>query len=259
MGDLSIGKKTKRALEFAAALGDPFVRRKLAPNGFNDEELAKGLGLANAASSMKLSVAPGLDMTVLGLLDAWENRWFAIVEIVLRTNFLGVHELVFRNLTQTEGAQVIVSVTTLLDRLDAVAKPKSQGGHPQGPDARKLLVKRGLTDAVVEEARGLLAKVGKVPEGAELVEAIDADPDATAEAETRLWNWYLEWSAIARTVIHDRRALRSLGFLRRMRRADGREVDVVVDDDDLEDVDVVSDPILTPQPTPVTPEPEPTS
>ena len=257
MGDLSIGKKMKRALEFAAALGDPYVRRKLAPNGFNDEELAKGLRLANAASSMKLSIAPGLDMTVLGLLDAWENHWFPIVEIVLRTNFLGVHELVFRNLTQTDGAQVIVSVTTLLDRLDSVAKPKSQGGHPQGAEARKLLVKRGLTDAVVEEARGLLGKVGMVPEGAELVEAIDVDPDATAEAEALLWNWYLEWSQIARTVIHDRRTLRSLGFLRRMRRADGREVDVVVDDDDVEDVEVVSDP--APQPAPVTPEPEPTS
>ena len=63
-------------------------------------------------------------------------------------------------------------------------------------------------------------------------------------------------------MIHDRRTLRSLGFWRRMRRADGREVDVVVDDDDLED-DVLSDPaplqpIPAPQPAPVTPEPEPT-
>ena len=37
-------------------------------------------------------------------------------------------------------------------------------------------MKRGLTDGVVEEARGLL---GKVPEGAALVGAIDVDPDAT--------------------------------------------------------------------------------
>jgi len=29
-----------------------------------------------------------------------------------------------------------------------------------------------------------------------------------------MWTWYLEWSAIARGVIRDRRQLRALGFAR---------------------------------------------
>lgn len=35
-----------------------------------------------------------------------------------------------------------------------------------------------------------------------------------AEAEEKLWAWYLEWSTIARTAITDRRLLKMLGFLR---------------------------------------------
>ena len=29
---------------------------------------------------------------------------------------------------------------------------------------------------------------------------------------TAMWDWYLEWSAIARGIIRDRRQLRALGF-----------------------------------------------
>lgn len=82
----------------------------------------------------------------------------------------------------------------------------------EGRDARELLEKRGLTAEVVNEARAILALANT------LETAVEAGvEDATAfdrEAEDRLWNWYLEWSQIARTVITDRRRLRALGFLR---------------------------------------------
>ncbi|MEQ8893985.1 MAG: hypothetical protein RID93_40405, partial [Sandaracinaceae bacterium] len=65
---------------------------------------------------------------------------------------------------------------------------------------------------------------------------------------------------IARVVIRDRRILRSLGFLRPVRRADGTEVDVIVDDDvdtDTPDPTLVH-PIPEPvAPDPISPEPEP--
>jgi hypothetical protein len=34
-----------------------------------------------------------------------------------------------------------------------------------------------------------------------------------AKAVAHLWVWYLEWSAIARVAVKDRRLLRSMGFL----------------------------------------------
>jgi hypothetical protein len=48
-------------------------------------------------------------------------------------------------------------------------------------------------------------------------------PEQQQEAEDALWSWYLEWSEIARVAIHDRRALRSLGFLKPERRSDEDE------------------------------------
>lgn len=72
--------------------------------------------------------------------------------------------------------------------------------------------------------------------------------DSSVE-EQALWNWHLEWSGIARVVIRDRRPLRLLGFLRTVRRPDGREEDVVVTDEDV-DTDEPE-----PEPTPVEPEP----
>lgn len=53
----------------------------------------------------------------MGDLDAWENRWFPITDIVLRTNHPDVHAIIFRNLRQAEGVEVVATVTTLLDRL----------------------------------------------------------------------------------------------------------------------------------------------
>ncbi len=272
MADLNIGAKPRRALTFTLGLSDPHIWLKLTPYGLDQAEIAKGTERLNALTTARLAIKPAYDANVLATLDAWENHWFPIVEVVLRTNYPDVHAVVFLNLTQTSGVDVIVGVRTLLDRLDLVAKPVEDGGHAQGPAAIALLEKRGFKSPVRLEARGLLAQVGTVP--ADLADVAPVDAEAIAKAEQDLWNWYLEWSGIARTVIRDRTLLRKLGFLRRVRRPDGREEDVLVDDDDLEETDdvivtgqdvddtnaagddVTGDDLVT-GPTPPTPEPEP--
>lgn len=128
---------------------------------------------------------------------------------MLRTNDPEVHAKVFQNLKQTEGSEVLVSGQTHLDRVDAIEKPESEGGFGErGKDARKLLEVRGVTESVLSEARDLLARIGTVaepPPGS-------MDPEATKAPEENLWNWYLEWSGIARVAIRHRRVLRALDF-----------------------------------------------
>ena len=66
------------------------------------------------------------------------------------------------------------------------------------------------------------------------------EPAETVEdAEKRLWSWYLEWSVIARAAIRDRRLLRSLGFLRVVRKAGGEVEEVVSDEELVTEPDVV--------------------
>lgn len=235
MSDLSIGAKPRRVMQFIIGLADPLVRARLAAYNFDNAELAIGLDRVNTVIAGRLGAISNLDPKLLAAIDAWENKWYPVVEVVLRTNYPAVHAIVFRNLKQSQGLDVVVTTRTMLDRLDLVSKPVAEGGHPEGAAARAHVVKRGFTTEVVQDCRGLLAQIGMAPEMNDPLPQLDAE--AMAKAEKEMWNWYLEWSGIARSAISNRRALRSLGFLRRVRRADGREEDVVVDDDDLEDID----------------------
>lgn len=93
-----------------------------------------------------------------------------------------------------------------------MTRPVAEGGlGEEGRAARALLAKRGLTDAVVARARELLEQL-RTPEEAPAVDVEALDREVRAKAEHAMWQWYLEWSGIARIAIRDRRALRALGF-----------------------------------------------
>jgi hypothetical protein len=184
-------------------------------HGFSDDDLQEGWKLLMEVTRTRLSFVPSLpamDPTLLTQLDDWENRWFPIASATLQRRFPSVHERVFLNLSQAEGAAVIVSVGTFIERYDQIALAADKGGMgAEGKEAKKLLDKRGLTAAVINEARDLLKRLGAVepPKPAEE----PPTEEQYAAAETVMWGWYLEWSAIARTAIKDRRLLRQLGFL----------------------------------------------
>jgi hypothetical protein len=236
MAKLSIGQKAARTLVFIIGIRHPRARRALAAHGFTDAHLDEGWALLRGLTTTRLDTLPPVfDVKLLRQLDEWENKWFPIAGVVLRANYPAAHELVFRNLTQTDGAEVVVSVSTFVDRLDVLAQPTDKGGLGRdGRAARALLAKRGLDDGVVESARDLLTKIGTTEDhDAEITEI---DPEEQKTAELKLWNWYLEWGGIARTVIADRRLLRMLGFLAPTRSSDGNTIeDEEVDEDEQDE------------------------
>lgn len=224
MARMTIGQKAERVLQFLVGLASRRARRALARHGFTQADVEDGWERLKALSN--ISGAPdgdGVDRELLRDLDAWENVWFPVVDIALRTNFPSVRDAVLRNLRQSERAEVVVSVSTLVARIDAMARTEDEGGlGDEGAAARALLARRGLTDAVVAEARALLARIGSSQEApSDDVEALDRE--VRAAAEQRMWSWYLEWSGIARIVITDGRVLRSLGFRRNERKGGSRE------------------------------------
>ncbi len=155
MAKLTIGDKAQRVLVFLLGVRNRRVRRALASYGFTEAVLTDGWGRLQALTNNRLDfVGDGIDPTLIGELDAWENQWFPIAEIVLRTNYPAVHQVVFRNLSQTSGAEVVISVSTLLNRLDQIAKRPDDGGlGAEGKAARKLLEQRGLNERVAAQAR----------------------------------------------------------------------------------------------------------
>lgn len=215
MAKRRVGQKAQRVLEFLVGLGHRRAREALDGCGFTEEDLDDGWERLRALSKVTPRETATSNLNIVDELDAWENRWYPTIDLVLRTNFPDVHAIVFRNLKQTEGVELIAYITALLDRLELLARPESEGGlGEQGSAARALLAKRKVTDEVIAEGRALLARVGAEPEDITLDELEVLDRQARGAAEQHMWSWYLEWSGLARINIADRRVLRLLGFLR---------------------------------------------
>lgn len=98
-----------------------------------------------------------------------------------------------------------------VSRLGALNKGAAPFGD-EGPAAREFLRTRGLTDAILAEVMRDLEGQKEVAKG-DVPEPYDAD--ALEKAESEMWAFYLEWSAIVRGTITDGNLLRVLGFKKR--------------------------------------------
>jgi hypothetical protein len=204
-------------------LRNPRIATALASYGFKDEDMQEGWTLINALGKGKLAVLPPgpRDMETLLKLDAWENQWFPIAQAALERRFPAVAARFFLNLVQTEGPEVAISVRTFVDRYEELVAGSEKFGA-EAKKAQELLVTRGVTPAVVEEAKALLTKLTQMAEPAEPVSVEEQEAELEA-AETAMWAWYLEWSKIARIAVKQRVLLRQLGFLAVRRGGDEEE------------------------------------
>lgn len=210
MSGLSVGQRAERVLQLLMGLRNGRVASKLAAYGFTDKVRHQGWQLLEALTENRLDKLPSASANpaLLSDLDAWENKWFPIANVSLAVHYPAAHQFLFNNLHQTDGLDVLISVGTFLRRLDEL--PGRKDVKDAGA-ARKLLGERGLTDATLAVAKELLDRAGHV---AKEPPPPAVTPEQAQAAEKALWDWYLEWSTIARTAISNRRLLRELGFLR---------------------------------------------
>jgi hypothetical protein len=201
MARMTVGQKAVRVLKFILGIRNHRVAAALTKHGFDEAELLTGYRLLQALTRNRLVAIPiDAESPPVLALDAWENKWYPIVAAILATAYPDLYEIVFRNLTQTTGLEVILTVGQLVERIEAL---------PEEP--RALLAKRGLDEDAIGEAKEQLALVAHFTAAG----SSSVDPSLDAEAEKALWNWYLVWSTIVRTTVTDRRALRAMGYLRR--------------------------------------------
>jgi hypothetical protein len=206
------------------AVRDPRIFAVMATRGLTQEIIDEGWSLFTVAAGAKLRYQPATggmfssaeEAELLASLDRWENAWFPVVGAALKRHFPNVHAEVFLNLSQTEGRAVIVSVGTLLSRLAEQAAKSDEGRA-----AVALLQARGLTAEAKKPAEEILAKFRVVREsGVTEVEPVTKQEQDKAQAE--VWDWYMEWSTIARTLITRGDQLIRMG-LREMRRGAGEQ------------------------------------
>ena len=236
MAKMTTSQKCAKLLRFLEGVAKPRAAMPLAAFGFKQGDLDEGWKRLHAAAGDKLLIVPETkpDPTKLKLLDDWENTWFPVADATLKHRFPAVREKVFLNLSQQTGLDVLISVKTLVARIDEL-----EAGSAEEQAARAMLEERGLNAETMNEAKDLLSKVATI----QVVEPVMPDPAAAEAAEKHMWAWYLEWSTIARTAIKDRRVLRSLGFLRPQ--IGGGPDEDVMDDEPLDD-DIVEEPVPVP-------------
>ena len=220
MARLTVYQKAERALRLLIGLRDPRVAAALAARGFGDRELREGWALLRRLSVETFEAAapaparPGRSRAeLLARLDAWESTWFAIASATLGRRAPEVHGWLLRNLARGEGLAVVMTVTTFVARHERLGAPPAEGGlGALGEGGRAALAERGLTDAVIGEAKALLSELATA--SAPVVgssEGGKARRDGYAEAERELWAWCLEWGAVVRAGVRDRSLLRRLG------------------------------------------------
>ncbi len=216
MAKLTLGQKANRTLTFLLGLRNRRVMAWLKPCGFGDADLQEGWTLLRAVGKSQLDAdpeEPAYDPITLRVLDDWENKWFTIADATLARHAPEAQAWLFKNLSPTEGAAVVLSVGTFVERWEGLDKAGS-GAPPSGKAAKKKLAERGLDKATIDEAKALLDKLGGASGPIPNLPDLEAGAEQLTKAEEAMWGWYLEWSRIARKVITQRGLLRQLGFLR---------------------------------------------
>lgn len=212
MAKTRVGQKPDRVFKFLMGLRHPKVARAMKSFGFSDANLQDGWKRLEAAAELAMVEEPGASPNpkVVQELNDFENVWFAVAKATLKGNFPDVHDALFAKLSQASGRDVALTVGPFVKRIREMEAAEGSFAH-QGTEARALLAERGLTEEIVAKAEELIAQVKitiKVDDSEWL-----AKKEAEAKAVQYLWDWYLEWSAIARVAVKNRAHLRSMGFL----------------------------------------------
>lgn len=210
MGKLTLGEKAERVFDLLMGMRSVRVATLLAARGFERDDVEQGWDRLRAMARTRFdaSALKGADPGIVAELARWEHVWFPVVKTALELRYPAIAEDMFWNLSETEGPSVILSVSTLLQRVTALSAAMDQ----ESQDAWALLNRRGLTSRMLERIQTLLASALLPPNGEPI--DLEAHRKRIDRAETDLWNWYLQWSRIARELVTDRALLRSMGLLK---------------------------------------------
>jgi hypothetical protein len=220
-------QKSQRTFAFLYGLRDGRVVARLATHGFTEADRDEGWALLRAVAQTEATDdATDAGTPLLAQLDAWENRWFPIARATLRTRYPKLHGALFANLPQAQRLETLLTVGTFVERVGRLAELDKKNGAA----AKALLAKRGLDDATINEARSLLARAKAVD--APSLRTAGLTAEQLAKHEDALWDWYLEWSAIARVAITNVKLLSKLGFEARKGRGPAKRAKTVIESEE---------------------------
>jgi hypothetical protein len=211
-----------RVAKFLSAVGTmPVVRAALAAAGYTEKDHDQRWALFHAVSGYE---APDVGFqtvndpkvsAAIATIDAWDEDGFRIVRAALSRLHPAQAKTVLAGIGASTGAQAVIGVRTLLERIDTLAKSKDKGDRA----AVATLEARGIT----KEKRNELAALVKVAEKGTSASPPDASAakaatTAAAKRQTALVElraWFEDWSEMARATVKRRDRLIRLGLATR--------------------------------------------
>lgn len=209
------------------------IRAVLFGAGYTQQEQELGWSLLHKATGYVPPLASPTDdaaaRAAMAELDQWDEPGFRRISAALERLHPAQHEFVFAGLEAAQGVGAVVSVTTMLARLDQLeGAPERKATRAADKAAIATLTARGITPELRSNLRSLVgvATTAVTPEP-------PSDPAVHERdaALTELRAWYKDWSETARAVITRKDYLIRLGL---SKRRSSRGTDVVEEVNDAE-------------------------
>lgn len=215
-----------RALKLLSALSkSSLIYGLLAARGYTEADHQEGWELLLQVTGFRRAPATAAESTAARdaavEIDAWDEPNFRLIRAALDRRHPEQSLFVFEGLSASTGANAVVGVATLLERLDALETgPARQSTRKDDHAALATLSQRGITAVERARLRALVTTATAAAKPEE--EASDAAGDpASTEALLKLHGWYGEWSEVARAVVKRRDHLIRLGLAKRKKAAKG--------------------------------------
>jgi hypothetical protein len=212
-----------RSVKFLSVVGtNATILSMMRGHSFQAADQNEGWSLVHTASGYtQLQEAPKSDTPqtkeiedATALLDQWDEPHFAIIKNALARKFSSTRDYLFRDgLSAKQGAEAVISVKTLLDRIDSIInksdKERSEEEHKRDLEAVALLEQRGYH---AEERKRLRGLIKKATAAAEIEAPVTISHEEKQKALIELYGWYKDWSTVAHVAIKRRDYLISLGL-----------------------------------------------
>jgi hypothetical protein len=200
-----------RVLTFLLAVGESFpIRAALGTKGYQEQEHEYAWSRLRKLTSFAPQGTPALDRAVRDAataIDAWDEPNFACIQATLARLHPEQERFVFHDLEPKQGPESLMSVTTLLDRLDALEGSCDRRLTRKADHAAlATLAVRGYTRDYLARLRELVKTARQVPAPQPLAH------DDRTQAQLELYAWLNDWSTSARAVIKRRSHLVRLGI-----------------------------------------------
>lgn len=198
MPNLTPHQKAERMLRFLLALRHPDVQASLAMRGFGDSDLEEGWSLLRALSPRHIDATSAEPVAKLRDVDPWATTWLPKLRIALAPFAKIDWGLSGRGPIGTRALMFFMAIGAVEKRDPELAEK-----------VHALLARRGLA-AALAEGRALFARA--TTEGFRATTGPRAE-ERNAAFETaveRMWEYYRQWSAIAREEIADKRSLQRM-------------------------------------------------